>query len=62
MALLQLQCDWGDKVGTEEDDARCGRTAVGVVAVKDGRKVHALNVCMSHRMVLMDETSPVGRG
>lgn len=57
---LQLQCDWGDKVGTEEDEARCPRTAVGVVAVKDGSRVHALNVCMSHRMVLMAETNPVG--
>lgn len=58
MALLQLQCDWGDKVGTEEDNERCKKSAVGVVAVKDGPRVHALNVCMSHRMVLMDETDP----
>lgn len=56
---LQLQCDWGEKVGSDDDPERCRSTAVGVVAVKDGPRVHALNVCMAHRTVLMQETNPL---
>lgn len=57
---LKIQCDWGDKMATEDDPDRCQSNAVGVVVVLDGRHRHALNVCMSHRMVLMAETNPVG--
>lgn len=59
MPGLMLQCDWGDKVGTDDDPERCTGNAVGIVAVKDGPRIHALNVCMKHRMVLMDETNPL---
>lgn len=58
--LLQLPCDWGDKVSTAEDDSRCARRAVGVVAVRDGpKRILALNVCTNHRLVLMSETDSV---
>lgn len=58
--LVGYICEWGEKVGTEEDNARCDKQAVGVVAVKDGRGIHALKVCMTHRMVLIEETDPIG--
>lgn len=56
--LVGYLCEWGSKVGTEEDNAVCGKRAVGVVAVRDGRATHALKVCMSHRMLLIEETDP----
>jgi len=55
--MAKLQCVWGEKVGTEEDHARCPSTAVGVVAVKDGRTVHPLALCFVHRMAVMAETN-----
>lgn len=58
-SLVGFICEWGSKVGTEEDNAACTQRAVGVVAVRDGRATHALKVCMKHRMVLIEETDPV---
>lgn len=57
-SLVGFMCEWGSKVGTEEDSGTCARRAVGVVAVRDGRATHTLKVCMSHRMLLIEETGP----
>lgn len=58
-AVTKKQCDWGEKVGTDEDNRRCTQVAVGIVAVKDGGRVHALAVCPSHRLYLVAETAPL---
>lgn len=59
MAAQKLQCVWGDKVGTDDDHTRCFNTAVGIVAVKDGPRVHTLAVCSTHRLYLVAETAPL---
>lgn len=57
--LVGFYCEWGEKAHTEEDPGPCGQRAVGVVAVKDGSKTMSIKVCMSHRMLLIEETNPL---
>lgn len=57
--MSKVQCVWGEAVGTDDDHARCPETAVGIVAVRDGGRVHALAVCSRHRLLLVAETAPL---
>lgn len=57
---VQRQCDWGEKAWSVDDDHRCHAPAVGVVAVRSDSGVLRLDVCMTHRTHLLEETDPVG--
>lgn len=58
-ALGRFLCAWGRECGTEQDQAECPQTAVGIVAVRDGFGFHKLKVCGTHRLVLVSETAPL---
>lgn len=54
------RCDWGVHMWTAEDDAACQSAAVGIVAVRSDAGILKLDVCPTHREVLIDETDPLG--
>lgn len=53
-------CVWGTACASEDDLAVCPEPAVGLVAVRDGGRIHKLTVCLHHRLVLLAETAPLG--
>lgn len=57
--MTMLRCVWGRECGTQEDNRECRDGAVGIVAVRDGTKIHKLVVCEVHRNALVAETAPV---
>lgn len=54
------RCDWGEKAWSEDDDRPCDRPAVGVVAVRNPVGILKLDLCSTHRDLVLSETAPAG--